>query len=74
MALVSNIEFYNNSAGSKGGGMVYDWANHVKNCLFEVNDATAGGGAGFIHQQSLYQYNAAEDEDGLCKAFLDDID
>ena len=36
---------------------------HVKNCLFEANDASADGGAGFIHQHSLYQYNAAEDED-----------
>ena len=44
--------------------MVYDWANsYVKNCLFEVNDATADGGAGFIQQHSLYHYSAAEDED-----------
>ena len=34
VALVSNSEFYNNSASNKGDGMVYDWRNsYVKNCL-----------------------------------------
>ena len=51
VALVSNSEFYNNSASSKGGEMVCDQANScVKNCLFEANDATTDGCAAFIHQ------------------------
>ena len=82
VALVSNSEFYNNSASSKGGGMVYDLANsYVKNCLFEANDATAHGGAGWIYTSafaavnSLYQYNSAGYEGGgLFKAFFDDTD
>ena len=49
VALVSNSKFYNNSASSKGGGMVYDWANSY---------ATADGGAGWIYTSAFAALNS----------------